>query len=135
VTSQATLPACAEDAGPSENVNPRSPTRSRGSAAPAATATTPPPTDPWAAFAAKRAEATKAARTKDVGSYRPSMADLEPLLAKHAVGTLSFHDTMPIQKHDKREVVGWLHMDTGKHTKAINEDAAMASLLHDTSRW
>ncbi|RLO00562.1 hypothetical protein DYB28_013573, partial [Aphanomyces astaci] len=38
---------------------------------------------------------------------------------------------MPIQKHDKREVVGWLHMDTGNHTKAINEDAAMASLLHD----
>jgi hypothetical protein len=59
------------------------------------------------------------------------MDDLAPLLAKHAAGTLTFHDTMPIQKHDQREVVGWLHMATGKHTKAINEDAAMASLLHD----
>ncbi|ETV67711.1 hypothetical protein H257_16176 [Aphanomyces astaci] len=131
VSSQATLPARVGDAGSSENVNPRSLPRARGSAASATTATTPPSTDPWAAFAAKRAEATKTARTKDVGVYRPSMADLAPLLAKHAAGTLAFHDTMPIQKHDKREVVGWLHMDTGNHTKAINEDAAMASLLHD----
>ncbi|RHY17419.1 hypothetical protein DYB36_009767 [Aphanomyces astaci] len=131
VSSQATLPARVGDVGSSENVNPRSLPRARGSAASATTATTPPSTDPWAAFAAKRAEATKTARTKDVGVYRPSMADLAPLLAKHAAGTLAFHDTMPIQKHDKREVVGWLHMDTGNHTKAINEDAAMASLLHD----
>ncbi|ETV80546.1 hypothetical protein H257_06801 [Aphanomyces astaci] len=96
--------------------------RSNGSAASATTATSPPSTDPWTAFAAKRVEATKASQTKDVGTYRPSMADLKPLLAKHSAGTLSFHDTLPIQKHDKREVVGWLHMATGNHTKAINED-------------
>ncbi|RHY29238.1 hypothetical protein DYB32_005313 [Aphanomyces invadans] len=59
------------------------------------------------------------------------MDDLAPLLAKHAAGTLTFNDTLPIQKHDQREVVGWLHMVTGKHTKAINEEAAMASLLLD----
>ncbi|ETV82145.1 hypothetical protein H257_04867 [Aphanomyces astaci] len=131
VSSQATLPARVGDAGSSENVNPRSLPRARGSAASATTATSPPSTDPWAACAAKRAEATKTTRIKDVGAHRPSMVDLAPLLAKHAAGTLAFHDTMPIQKHDKREVVGWLHMDTGNHTKAINEDAAMASLLHD----
>ncbi|RHZ41282.1 hypothetical protein DYB31_016746 [Aphanomyces astaci] len=131
VSSQATLPARVGDAGSSENVNSRSLPRTRSSVASALTAITPPSTDPWAAFAAKRAEATKTDRTKDVGIYRPSMADRAPLLAKHAAGTLAFHDTMPIQKHDKGEVVGWLHMDTGNHTKAINEDAAMASLLHD----
>ncbi|RQM16260.1 hypothetical protein B5M09_013344, partial [Aphanomyces astaci] len=131
VMSQATLPARVGDAGSSENVNQRSLPRTRGSAASATTVASPPSTDPWTAFAAKRVEATKASRAKDVGTYRPSMADLEPLLAKHAAGTLSFHDTLPIQKHDKREVVGWLHMATGNHTKAINEDAAMASLLHD----
>ncbi|KAF0701443.1 Aste57867_8068 [Aphanomyces stellatus] len=89
------------------------------------------PADAWAAFAAQRDAATKASRTKDVGNHRPSMADLAPLLAKHAAGNLSFQDTLPLQKHDQREVVGWLHMDTGTHTKSINEDAAMASLLLD----
>ncbi|KAF0758245.1 hypothetical protein AaE_004002, partial [Aphanomyces astaci] len=91
ILSQATLPARVGDAGSSENVNPRSLPRSHGSAASATTATSPPSTDPWTAFAAKGVEATKASQTKDVGTYRPSMADLEPLLAKHAAGTLSFH--------------------------------------------
>ncbi|RHY84166.1 hypothetical protein DYB31_009960, partial [Aphanomyces astaci] len=131
VPPPATSPSRLEAPGLTATAHPRVEPRSRESAY-AVTATSPPPTsDPWTAFAAKRVEATKASRTKDVGTYRPSMVDLEPLLAKHAAGTLSFHDTLPIQKHDKREVVGWLHMATGNHTKAINEDAAMASLLHD----
>ncbi|ETV64035.1 hypothetical protein H257_19027, partial [Aphanomyces astaci] len=125
VPPPATSPSRLGAPGSTATAQPRVEPRSRESAY-AATATSPPPTsDPWTAFAAKRVEATKASRTKDVGTYRPSMVDLEPLLAKHAAGTLSFHDTLPIQKHDKREVVGWLHMATGNHTKAINEDAAM----------
>ncbi|RHY02675.1 hypothetical protein DYB25_005008 [Aphanomyces astaci] len=87
--------------------------------------------DPWGRFAAERAAAAKAPRTKDVGAHRPSMADLRPLLAKHAAGQLTFHDTLPIQGHDKREVIGWLHMATGQLTKSLNEDAMMSSLLHD----
>ncbi|RQM21995.1 hypothetical protein B5M09_011371 [Aphanomyces astaci] len=130
----ATLPVRAVDPGSHGDSQPRVQPRPRGSAA-SATSATPahpsPPTDPWAAFASTRVQAAKASRAKDVGIHRPSMVDLGPLLAKHAAGTLAFHDTMPIQKHDKREVIGWLHMATGNHTKAINEDAAMASLLHD----
>ncbi|KAF0691205.1 Aste57867_17519 [Aphanomyces stellatus] len=87
------------------------------------------PADAWAAFTATRVASAQEPRTKDVGVHRPSMDDLAPLLAKHAAGSLSFLDTLPIQKHDKREVVGWLHMATGQLTKSINEDAAMASLL------
>ncbi|KAF0700475.1 Aste57867_9004 [Aphanomyces stellatus] len=87
--------------------------------------------DPCAAFTTKRVAESKVTRIKDVGAHVPSMVDFEPLLAKHAAGTLSFQDTIPIQKHDKREVVGWLHMATDEHTKAIHEDAAMVSLLLD----
>ncbi|KAF0693001.1 Aste57867_15980 [Aphanomyces stellatus] len=61
-----------------------------------------PPVDPCAAFTTKRVAESKATRIKDVGAHVPSMVDLEPLLAKHAAGTLSFQDTLPIQKHDKR---------------------------------
>ncbi|KAF0702258.1 hypothetical protein As57867_007779, partial [Aphanomyces stellatus] len=89
------------------------------------------PTDPWAAFTNKRLSEAKEPRVKDVGTHLPSMDELQPLIQKHAEGTLAFYDTMPIQKHCQREIVGWLHMDTGNHTKAINEDAAMASLLRD----
>jgi hypothetical protein len=131
VSSSATLPARANDSDSPRTSPPSVQSRQRGPATMAAPEDPLPNADPWAAFAAKRAEATKTTRMKDVGVHRPSMADLEPLLAKHAAGTLVFHDTIPIQKHDKREVVGWLHMATGNHTKDINEDAAMASLLHD----
>lgn len=129
--ARATFPSRTADSGSPAAVAARLDPHDRGAADPATTSRPLPTTDPWAAFTAKRVEAAKAARGHDVGVHRPSMADLAPLLAKHAAGTLAFHDTMPIQKHDKREVVGWLHMDTGKYTKAINEDAAMASLLHD----
>ncbi|KAF0717289.1 Aste57867_2386 [Aphanomyces stellatus] len=90
-----------------------------------------PPTDPCAAFTNKRLSEAKEPRVKDVGTHLTTMDELQPLLQKYAEGMLAFHDTMPIQKHCQREIVAWLHMDTGNHTKAINEDAAMASLLRD----
>ncbi|ETV90623.1 hypothetical protein H310_14626 [Aphanomyces invadans] len=87
--------------------------------------------DPWAVFAAQRAAAAQAPRANDIDAHLPSMEDLEPLLVKHAARTLIFEYTLPVEQSDMREIIGWLHMNTGQHTKSISEDAAMASLLHD----
>ena len=92
-------------------------------------------TGPWD-FQATEARAAAAVRkAKDVGYHRPSMAELKPLLAKHAAGTLSFEgDILPLQNHSPRPVVGWLTMATGHHTKNIDEASAMKSLLHDNQQ-
>ncbi|RHY31636.1 hypothetical protein DYB32_003304 [Aphanomyces invadans] len=87
-----------------------------------------PADDVWAFQAQQRAKTSKA-KSKDIGEHRPTMDELAPLLEKHAAGQLTFNDTLPIQKHSTRDVVGWLHMATGSFTKDIDVDTAMASLL------
>ncbi|OQR80579.1 hypothetical protein ACHHYP_17450 [Achlya hypogyna] len=62
------------------------------------------------------------------------MAELEPLLAKHAEGQLTFDDVAPLQRHSSRDVVGWLHMGTGPLTKGIDVSLAIASLLKDNTQ-
>ncbi|KAG9408480.1 hypothetical protein AC1031_021720 [Aphanomyces cochlioides] len=89
------------------------------------------PNDVWAFQAQQRSQSAKAIKTKDVAPYQPTMEELEPLLRKRAAGTLTFEDTLPIQKHSARGIVGWLQMPTGAHTKTIDVSAAMASILFD----
>ena len=89
------------------------------------------PDDIWAFQAQQRSQSAKAVKTKDVAPYLPTMDELEPLLRKRAAGTLTFDDTLPIQKHSARGIVGWLQMPTGAHTKTIDVSAAMASILFD----
>jgi hypothetical protein len=64
---------------------------------------------------------------------RPTMAQLRPLLTKHAQGHLTFEDVLPLQPHDARDVVGWLYMETGKATKSIDVASAIHSLLGDNT--
>jgi hypothetical protein len=87
-----------------------------------------PADDVWAFQAQQRAKTSKT-KSKDIGEHRPTMDELAPLLEKHAAGQLTFNDTLPIQKHSTRDVVGWLHMATGSFTKDIDVDMAMASIL------
>jgi len=104
---------------------------SSNSSEPKSTSVLPPRDDVWAFQAQQRAQSTKAKKSKDVTNYRPTMDELSPLLQKHAAGILTFEDTLPIQKHSPRDVVGWLQMPTGSYTKGIDLAAAMTSLLFD----
>ncbi|RHY23743.1 hypothetical protein DYB32_010923, partial [Aphanomyces invadans] len=87
--------------------------------------------DVWAFQAQQRSQSAKAIKAKDVAQHRPSMEELEPLLRKRAAGTLTFNDTLAIQKRSVRDIIGWLQMPTGTHTKTIDIPTAMASLIFD----
>lgn len=91
----------------------------------------PDPAALWGAFTDQRAARAQATSKSDVGPHRPSMVELQEILHKHKQGILTYEDLVPVLKHSDRDVVGWLHMETGHHTKTIDVASAIASLLVD----
>ncbi|RHY85975.1 hypothetical protein DYB35_010867 [Aphanomyces astaci] len=118
-TSSGAVPSSPSPAGPTPATNCAQPNNRKDA------------DDVWAFQAQQRSQSAKSVKTKDVAPHRPSMEELEPLLRKRAAGTLTFRDTLSIQKHSARDIVGWMQMPTGAHTKSIDISSAMASLIFD----
>ncbi|RLO06552.1 hypothetical protein DYB28_003463 [Aphanomyces astaci] len=108
---------------------------------PVPTVSPPPNTSPtenvWEFMRESRRRADRASSKADIGTHRPTMPQLTPLLEllnSGASGGALFDAFEPLRLDVKKPVVCRVQMDTGSYTNTIDEGKAMKAVLFDTNQ-